>query len=283
MLRFYTVERGIISCICQKLCKINSKFRIKFNYFLYFYSKFRKMSNPIQLAQMIQELKSFKIPISKMEKDVGFSNGLLMKNCLSEEKFILFCKYYSSFFNETDHDHIFYLYKIINPIVNKPFYIGITRQNPAVRMAAHISESRYYVKDHKYKKYKVFNEILDAGMIPTMEIIEIITGKIFYDVYMKALRAEEDTVFEYIRSGYDIVNKIYKKDRMTGRNSPIIDAGCVISNEIKINEECITPKEWDKESIDATDSLPDPEYYPPAKGQSKADILRSLRTKKQER
>lgn len=46
-----------------------------------------------KIEQILKDLKSLKIPVSKIEKDLGFSNGLLKKYKLSPEKFEKFINY----------------------------------------------------------------------------------------------------------------------------------------------------------------------------------------------
>lgn len=193
--------------------------------------------------EIIKELSWFKIPVSKIEKDLGFSNGLLKKENLSYFKFIELCKYYSSFFLKCNYDHTFYVYRIINPMTNHPFYVGMTRQLPEIRLSSHIGECCYFVGKTFNKKQNIIRQILDEGKRPIIEVVEQIVNPVFYDGLSLALKKETQTQMLYVQQGYDIANQIYKKnivvDSLSGeKNKTLKNVAKEIDNFNNILEKC---------------------------------------------
>lgn len=167
------------------------------------------MNNDERVFEMMSEMRKMRIPNSKVEKDLKFSNGLLYKGGLSEDKFEALTKYYSNLFTEGDLVK-FSIYKLINPIDNSIFYIGFTKQNLSLRLGGHVSDAntRYSLNE---KKEEIISHIINLGHYPSIESLEEITGNIFYEVYKKAIEAERKHIISHFVEGHPISNKIPKE------------------------------------------------------------------------
>jgi hypothetical protein len=63
----------------------------------------------------------------------------------------------------------YYVYEIINPNTNLPFYIGWTSRSAELRYREHIRETRTKVVN--YEKVSVIKELLNIGVIPRFNIM----------------------------------------------------------------------------------------------------------------
>lgn len=163
------------------------------------------------VTEMVAQLKQLGVPKSKIEIDLGFSNGLIGKGTLSIEKFNQLCEYYAKFIDAKSQktEWVFKIYSITNPITNKVFYIGNTRASLNTRLGAHISESVSQKKRslNTTKKQDIINGILDKDELPIITCLEEIKGSLLCQTTRLALEAENKWILKMLKGGAVLTNK----------------------------------------------------------------------------
>lgn len=161
-----------------------------------------------QVEEMMQDFKNEGIPASSVEAFLGFSNGLLGKGSLSEEKFAQLKKYHSVVMDKKGITHRYCVYKLINPITGIIFYVGVTSKPLEVRLYGHISEA--LVNYSSPKKGSIIREIVKNGYSPVIEAIEEFNGSNLDELCSIAMEREKYWIMHLIESGHPLTNRVSK-------------------------------------------------------------------------
>ncbi len=131
-----------------------------------------------------------------------------------------------------------HIYKLINPIKNEVFYIGRTTFMLNQRLTNHVGQRRSKCQGVNQRKNEVINQIIDAGEMPKIELIETIhplddseyNGHHDREVYWiaKSLLDGEPLVNKIPERTKDVIKTIKennkpenKKRILTERNPPL--------------------------------------------------------------
>lgn len=65
------------------------------------------------------------------------------------------------------------IYCLVNPLTNKPFYVGATKGTLHGRLSGHIHESKTFIPKHWDRKHTLINEIIVCGSKPQIKLLFI--------------------------------------------------------------------------------------------------------------
>lgn len=158
-----------------------------------------------QVLEIIKLLNAVKVPTYKVEKDLGFSNGLLKKGSLSNEKTSLLIAYFEKHaIGIPENSFTYKIYALVNPETDGVFYIGCTRQELHKRLIDHIGEcgniSRLSVPS---KKQAIIIALLKSGKRPTISLLEELKNISLIQLYKEASKKEAEWILKINPIGND--------------------------------------------------------------------------------
>lgn len=103
--------------------------------------------------------------------------------------------------------HKYSIYKLINPIDNSVFYVGITNQELSKRLGCHISESISSSYHCMSKKQMIIFHIINCGLRPVIELIESVESNNAEETYKLARKKEDEWIDNHNNSGIILTNK----------------------------------------------------------------------------
>lgn len=159
-----------------------------------------------KVKEILTALKKVKIPTSKIESDLGFSNGLLSKEGLSQEKFDKLCEYYDKHLKGEDGVvHCYTVYKLLDEN-DCTFYVGVTRQQLQARLANHVSDSGETPYQKPSKKQAKIADMINRGYYPKIEPLEIIKNKSLILLFEEVIERENYWIDKFVNDGCDLCN-----------------------------------------------------------------------------
>lgn len=159
-----------------------------------------------RISEMVSALKRAKIPTYKIESDLGFSNGLLSKGGLSEEKFKKLCEYYNRHLK--GEDGVLYCYTVYQLLDenNEVFYVGITRQQLETRLACHVSDSTRPQYVNPSKKEAKISKMISCGYYPKIEPLELVKNKSLILLFDEVVEREKYWIDKLVNEGRELCN-----------------------------------------------------------------------------
>ena len=94
-----------------------------------------------------------------------------------------------------------YVYALIDPLIDCPFYVGITN-DPKMRFSCHVTKQGLNREKEEYITY-----LQSLGLQPVMKILESLADR------KEAHARERQWVYSYIGMGYPLTNMVFVKPR----------------------------------------------------------------------
>ena len=107
------------------------------------------------------------------------------------------------------------IYCLKDPRTNQIRYVGMTGENPYVRLGAHISGVFSGSLSRNNKKKRWIRDLVEKGLLPKLQILETTnTSK-------SALKLESSWIKQFKKDGVDLVNMINRPNTYNGRKKRI--------------------------------------------------------------
>ena len=100
------------------------------------------------------------------------------------------------------------IYKLINPVDGKVFYVGRTQRKLSYRLLGHLSAGRGHQRGRINKKHSDFiGNILNTGQSPIIELIDHVGEINSEDDFSFACYLEKFWILKHIEMGLTLTNK----------------------------------------------------------------------------
>jgi ssDNA-binding Zn-finger/Zn-ribbon topoisomerase 1 len=98
---------------------------------------------------------------------------------------------------------VYFVYVLVDPITDQPFYVGMTK-NPERRFSAHLASGNYHPEDEDRasRKARYISSLSLRGEQPEFQVLEYATDK------QTASDREDYWIMKLIRDGHDLTNKV---------------------------------------------------------------------------